>query len=387
MEQYVGWLYRGLREAGDDARLLTSSAGSAAAGSADYVAHGSNRKVAQVALQLVNPAAVRRARSAVREFEPEIVHVNMFETHLSPSVFAAFRGVPTVLMVHNYKPICPVGSKLLPAETICTVPAGLVCWRGGCVGPAHWLRDRPRYALVAWALDRVDRVLAPSRWLARELRKHGIAAATLRPGVPLPGPAFRREPAAEPLFVFVGRLASEKGVGLLLRAFARLRASVPEARLRIVGEGPQRPELEALCARLRLGSAVTFLGRLSQADVELELARPWALVAPSLWAEPLGLVALEALVRGVPVVVSESGGFGETVRPGRDGLLFRNGDEEALARALEAIATGRAFPQRELAADAVARAKIRYDLAGHVEHLRGVLLETAHRAGSAAGGV
>ena len=87
-------------------------------------------------------------RAAVRDFRPDVVLVNMFEKYLSPAIFQALRGVPTVAFVHYYKPICPTALKVLPDGSLCKVPAGLVCWRSGCVGIAEWLRDRPRYSMI-----------------------------------------------------------------------------------------------------------------------------------------------------------------------------------------------------------------------------------------------
>ncbi len=158
IETYVARLRDELRAAGDEVRLLTSSAGSAAQGSAEYVALGSDRPFAQAGLQLVNPSAVARVRQALREFRPDVVQVNMFEKYLSPAVLYATQAVPTVAMVHYSKPICPTALKLLPDGALCTEPAGLVCLRSKCVGLAEWLRDRPRYALLHGGLARMSRV-------------------------------------------------------------------------------------------------------------------------------------------------------------------------------------------------------------------------------------
>jgi glycosyltransferase involved in cell wall biosynthesis len=74
------------------------------------------------------------------------------------------------------------------------------------------------------------------------------------------------------------------------------------------------------------------------------LNRAWAVVVPSLWAEPHGPVAVEAIVRGTPVICSASGGLGEIVEDGVSGLTFRNNDEEGLLRCLRRVAAGQAFP-------------------------------------------
>jgi glycosyltransferase involved in cell wall biosynthesis len=377
METYFATLRTGLEAAGHEVRLLTSTAGTAADGTAEYQAYGTNTRATQAVLQLVNPFAAVKVRAAAREYRPDLVLVGMVEQHLSPAVFGALRGTATLLAVGDYKPICPIHSKLLPDGRLCRVPAGSVCWKGGCVGFAHWLRDRPRYRLLDAGRARVDRVLACSTWLARALEEAGIDAEALPLPTPPPSPAFVRAPAGHPLFVFVGRLRREKGVASLLRAFARLRDAAPTSELRLVGDGNERASLEELARSLRLGESLVFRGWLGPSEIERELAVAWASVVPSLWAEPLGLVAAEAGVRGVPVVASATGGLAEIVNHGTSGLLFPNGDEAALSSCLSEIAEGRAFPDHTVPACAVRDIAEQHDMRRHVTRLEEVLDEIA----------
>jgi glycosyltransferase involved in cell wall biosynthesis len=380
IEMYVQRVRDELRAAGDEVRLLTSSAGSAARGSAEYVALGTDNAVAQTGLQLVNPSAVARVRQALREFQPDAVQVNMFEKYLSPAILYAASSVPTVAMAHYTKPICPTALKLLPDGTVCTEPAGAVCLRNRCVGLAEWLRDRPRYRLLRGGLARAARVFACSRWLARELATVGIEAEPIPYPIPPPLQNYRHAPAPEPRFLYVGRFDPEKGVDLLLRAFAQVVACYPAARLRIVGDGRRRPELERLATRLGVGHAVEFVGRLSFAGVEAELASAWALVAPSIWPEPFGLAAAEAIMRKIPVVASAGGGHPETVEPGVGGLLFPNRDQPALAECLDAIASGRAFPDHAVPEKVAERLRTRHDPKEHTDRLRALFDELKHRS-------
>ena len=375
IETYLTCVRSELEARGDEVRLLTSSVGSKGDGTADYVAFGATRKPAQAFLQIVNPGAFTTVRRAVREFRPDVVVVNMFEMHLSPAIFAALGSVPTVLNVANYKPICPVGLKMLSDGSRCLVQPGFVCVRSGCVGPAHWLRDRPRYALIGRAVSAADHVLTCSAWMTEQLALHGIAATYLPwPSPPVPA-GFRRRPAAEPRFLFLGRLAPEKGVDVLLRAFASVVEDVPNARLRIVGSGPLERALRSDAAGLRLTSIVEFVGHANREQVDAELEGAWALVAPSLWSEPFGIIALEALARGVPVVATEGGGFDETLAEST-GILVPARDEPALADALLAVATRRVFPDHEPDARAAAAVVRRHDLGDHVDGLRALLRGT-----------
>jgi glycosyltransferase involved in cell wall biosynthesis len=376
IETYVTRATRALRTAGHEVRLLTSSAGSAGRERADYVALGTDIPAAQAFLQIANPFAMARVRRATREFRPDVVQVNMFEQYLSPGIFPALRGVPTVALVHYAKPICPTALKLLPDGTVCEVPAGLVCWRSHCVGLAEWLRDRPRYALIRAGLTRAARVLACSRWMAEQLRVNGIAAEAIALPVPPPEPEYRRAPSREPVLLYCGRLNWEKGVDLLLHAFARVLVRHRGARLRILGGGPRQPALEALAERLGVAKAVSFEGRVPFGQVDAALREAWALVAPSIWPEPLGLTAIEAITRGVPAIVSAGGGLGETVQDGVSGSIVPNGDEAALADSLmAAVDRGPAV----LAEEVVETLRMRHDPARHGAALTTIFREAVAR--------
>ena len=107
--------------------------------------------------------------------------------------------------------------------------------------------------------------------------------------------------------------------------------------------------------------------------MERELEVAWASVAPSLWAEPLGLVAMEASVHGVPVIATAAGGFCETVEDGRTGLLFPRGDQDALLDCLRVVASGSAvFPTA-----AAAQMAERFSVSRHVSVMRRIFGEAA----------
>jgi glycosyltransferase involved in cell wall biosynthesis len=162
-----------------------------------------------------------------------------------------------------------------------------------------------------------------------------------------------------------------------MRAFARLRQEFTGARLLVAGEGAERSALEALAATSGSGAAVEFLGWLSPEQLDEPLSRAWAAVVPSLWAEPHGLVAAEAIVRGTPVVCSSSGGLGEIVEDSVTGLKFPNNDEDALLHCLRQVASGEVFPERTLSADAAHGVRARYDITAHISKVRRIFQETA----------
>lgn len=138
-------------------------------------------------------------------------------------------------------------------------------------------------------------------------------------------------PVVAPVIGCTGRLHRKNGHRILLDAFAAIREAVPEARLLLVGDGPERGPLERTVTRRGLGGAVTFAGE--QADVRPWLHRMAVYVQPSI-AEGMSNSILEAMACGLPVVATRVGGTPEVVEDGVSGLLVPPDDPSALATSL-----------------------------------------------------
>jgi glycosyltransferase involved in cell wall biosynthesis len=141
-------------------------------------------------------------------------------------------------------------------------------------------------------------------------------------------------------------LVPKKGVDTLLAALAGLRERVPEARLVIAGDGPERSRLERMAHTLGVGGAVDFLGHLDALELERAMGPAWVQAIPSRWEEPFGLVAAEAMMRGTAVVASAAGGLAEQVVEGETGYRVPAGDAPALAGALARILGDRDLAER-----------------------------------------
>jgi len=135
--------------------------------------------------------------------------------------------------------------------------------------------------------------------------------------------------------LFVGRLEQEKHVDELLRAFARLPASLG-ARLEVVGMGSLRPALTALAATLGLGASVRFLGAVDDDALLAAYARADVFVMPGT-AELQSIATLEAMAAGLPVVAADAMALPHLVRPGVNGRLHAPGDVAGLADDLAAL--------------------------------------------------
>lgn len=136
--------------------------------------------------------------------------------------------------------------------------------------------------------------------------------------------------------VFLGRLVSDKGCDLAIRALALLKKEGLHPSFTVIGDGPEMPALKLLAIDLGVADQVAFLGTIREGRGEV-VARHKIMVIPSIWEEPFGVVALEGIAAGCAVVASRGGGLPEAVGP--CGLLFPNGDVAALASALKDLLT------------------------------------------------
>lgn len=138
----------------------------------------------------------------------------------------------------------------------------------------------------------------------------------------------------EKLVLFVGRLVYEKGPQLLIKAAQLLKSD--GVKFAIVGDGAMKPYLEDLSRRLGVDGKVRFYGHVSDEELSRLYQQAYLSVFPSLY-EPFGIVALEAMGTGVPVIASNTGGLDEIVQDGVNGLKFQNGSAESLAQAIDRL--------------------------------------------------
>jgi glycosyltransferase involved in cell wall biosynthesis len=235
----------------------------------------------------------------------------------------------------------------------------------------HYLRDRTRYRMFRGGMARMQRVQTISAWMHEVLAEAGIDADTRLLPVPAPAPGYERRRAATPTFAYGGRFAWVKGVDDLLHAFAIVRERFPDARLRLYGDGPERDALMRLAADLRLRGVTWKVGMVpGWAD---KIGDAWSAVVPSRFREPLGLVAIESIIRGVPVIATDGGGFREIVEPGISGMLVRDSDPLALAAAMiDAVER-----PLEVPADTMDALALRHDPAAHALTLRADLASSS----------
>lgn len=276
----------------------------------------------------------------LRRVSPDIVHVHNTFLAISPSVFWACKdaGIPVVHTVHNYRLLCPNTAFYRHGQP-CERCAGGNMWHGiarGCYRSSRLATSvAASTTLYNWHrgtwTSAIDRYVAPSQFLREKLISGGLPPEkiTVKPHFvePDPGVISKRDHYA----VFVGRLSPEKGIRTMLKAWEQL-SDLP---LRIVGDGPERAELEALCREKKLN--VQFTGNLSRMQALDHVQRARLLVFPSITYESFGMGIIEAYACGIPVIASDHGAMRELVHHGYTGLRFRPTDADELAQSVRQL--------------------------------------------------
>ncbi len=333
-----------LRERGHDVSLFTSDARLVDGFDveADRAARG-RTDLGQVVTQTVNLSAWRHLRAELERFQPDVVHVRMFLWQLSPMILQCLGDVPVLFQAAVYKAVCPTGLKMLPDGRACRNRPGAVCRRAGCVSMATWLSTMAQLRLLDRWRDRIDHTCVLSRKMRSVFEAEGWNdVSVLGNGIDL-RPVMRPLPTT-PTIGYAGRLAPEKGVEVLIDAFAKLVTTTPDAELVIAGTGPSEQAVRERAAPL--GDRVRFLGHIDRHALESAFASLWVQAVPSLWDEPFGNVTTEAMARGTAVVASDMGGQSDLVRDGETGYLVPPGDVDELSDRLGSIVDDRAVAER-----------------------------------------
>jgi len=267
---------------------------------------------------------VRKLLNVFREINPDIAHIQYVAPGLIPIIAARLAGIKTVFAT-VHQPGRPYGRKAklllrfgakLCTSFFCVSRAAEESWFGNCAlfDPKLKGRQKQKHYTIYNAVDAISIDKAVSRVDRMAFRKSlGLGEY--------------------PIIIIVGRLRGEKGHSVLLDAMAPVVTKVPDVKLLVIGDGPDRESLKLKAETLGIASNIVWMGQKSQGEVFKLLAISDIAVVPSLF-EGFGLTAAEAMATGLPVVGSDVDGLREVIEHGETGILAPPGDRTALAKAL-----------------------------------------------------
>jgi glycosyltransferase involved in cell wall biosynthesis len=380
-ERYAGAVVRGLGAAGCEVRVLTAEG--------EQESQAEVLRFAALGASKLGSAQRTSLRSMARSFAPDVVYLL---SRVSAHTLEVLLDVaPLVRFVQDHTLFCPGLNKLHEDGARCSSPLGLACLEryytgAGCSGFKRDGAPSLRYPLRSLAANlrelelskRCKHVLVASNYMRDELLRAGLPAQLVSV-VPYftrtaqqdeaELPCATREFLARdktPLLLAPARLTlPDKGIDYLLTAFGQLERG---PRLVVAGDGPARAWLEEKARDEGLAERVHFTGWLDGAELDALYADASVVLFPSVWDEPFGLVGLEAMSHGKPVVAFDVGGVREWLTGGVTGLLCERRDARALARAMRELLDD---PRRARALGAVGRERAtqRFSEEEHLERL------------------
>ena len=266
--------------------------------------------------------------------KPDVVHVHNLFPMLSPAVLRLNRDCPLVMTLHNYRLQC------LPATfyrdgRVCedchgraTPWPGIIhaCYRDSTAGSATLAASLSLHRALR-SFERIDRFLAVSNFIKQKHVEAGISTNRIRVKPNFAWPSRRRNGPGS-YFLFMGRVAPEKGLSTVVAATQ----SHPRLELVVAGDGPDLPRLRSVA-----GSNVRFLGPVERDKVTDLLVGARAIVVPSRWYEGAPRAVAEAFAAGVPVLASDIGALPEFIDDGRTGILVDMDNGREWTAAMETL--------------------------------------------------
>ena len=259
-----------------------------------------------------SPASAAAVRDALDQFEPEIVHLHEPLAPSTSMLAALYAKAPLVATFHAY-----FGKQMLQGQMYSAIaPLLRPIWR------RIDFRIAVSEAAAASVTSRMgrDAICVVPNGAELEPFRRAMPAVGLPPGRKM---------------LFVGRLEPRKGFQIAMRAFVRLAEEMPDLLFLVVGEGRERRVLRELEPALR--ERVIMLGHVPREALPTYHAASHVFIGSAIGSESFGIVLVEAMAAGLPVVVSDIAGYREVVRPDVEGLLVPPSDPDALAAGVRRV--------------------------------------------------
>jgi len=320
--------------------------------------------------------------------QAKALKLDILHLHTNVSVLPLDR-TPVIRTIHANNPYCPSGSRHLQRW-------GQPCDRaynlGGCLwghlvdncGSIRPQRFYPGFQITWQDMHTLKEVpvIANSQFVKDQMIRSDYredAIHVLHYPAPNVREYFPPHQGDVPHFVFLGRIAPEKGLTWLLKALAEVKVPL---HMDIAGAGNQQREqaIRSLAERLGLMDKITFHGWVNEAQAIQLLQSARALVFPSVWHEPAGIVSLEAAAAGRPIIASKVGGIPEYVGRLQNAVLVEPNDIQGLAKSIEQLACDWTLAQ-QMGVEGRQLAKEHFSLEKHMQELMR-LYELALESGS-----
>ena len=282
----------------------------------------------------------------LHEEKPDVIHIHNLQN--VGALQASLEYGPTVITTHDYRWVCPANSFFYKrTQEVCERTCGLGCFTTTLT--KHCLTPRPQYAVyfyrrARWGIEHAERfahVIVPSKGARDKYIRSGFQTALMSvlPYFCEIKPADTPRPIPEtPTITYLGRVAPNKGHEYFVEVLGHLPREVRGVLVGGISSRAAR-ELRAKAKRFSCEDQLELRGWASRDEVLALLQQTSVFVFPSLWPETLGIVGIEALSQGVPVVASDVGGVREWCVEGETGYVVPPKDAAAIADRVQRLIT------------------------------------------------
>lgn len=287
---------------------------------------------------------------ALKEFKPDIVHLNNFQRQLSASIIdpCVKRNIPIVFTAHDVQAICPAITMMDPDRNPCELCMGGKygnCFKKKCIKDStlksllgsiegNYYRNHKIYT------DKISYIITPSEFYRSKFIEDGVDSNRVKAihnSIDVNDYNIKTED--EGYALYFGRLSREKGIINLINAFSKLKKGL----LYIAGEGPEKENIKQIVKDNKLESRVKLLGFLDKKQMTEVTRKCKFVVVPSIWYENCPYSILETLAIGKPVIGSNMGGIPELIDDNKNGFIYKYDDVKELSKKMEIL-----FDNKEL---------------------------------------
>ena len=280
----------------------------------------------------------RLMAKALEEFKPDIVHINNFQRQLSASIIDAIKekNIPIVMTAHDLNPICPASIMLYNGEVCddCITKGYAQCIKKKCVKGSTLKSTlgvmEKKYYDFHKVFRKIDCIISPSEFNKNQLVNGKLKYNEIVTLHNFVNESERNDYVLGDYAFYLGRLSKEKGILNLIEAIG----DIPDAKLLIAGDGPERQRIEAYISEHKLDGRITLLGYQNQDSIHKYITNSRFVVIPSICNENCPYSVLEAMEIGKPIVASRIGGIPELIADGENGYLYKADDINELKKKL-----------------------------------------------------
>lgn len=299
----------------------------------DFNAAGNPLKSSAAALHLLYSLEARRKFARLLDDEkPDVIHLNIFQSQLTGSIVdeARKRQIPVVYTAHDLKSVCP-NYLMMHHQKVCEKCLGgqyWHCFANGCMKASRAKSLLASMEAYVYKLNKtyrkIDYVITPSAFYKKKMEAAGIYRCPIEHVKNfLPEGTVYQEGSRGDYFLYFGRLAREKGIHTLIKAF---RKAHTKEKLLVVGTGPEEMRLQLMVKKLGMEDKILFLGFKTGKELKQIVANALCVCLPSEWYENGPYSILEAQALGRPAIVSDYGGLPELVEDGITGYITEAGN-------------------------------------------------------------